>query len=53
MKMMRYYKNVVWLCLLWVSPLCVSQVITTRVINAEVPSALHRLHLFPKFGVTV
>jgi hypothetical protein len=45
MTMMRYFRCLAWLCLLWVGPVSLGQVITIRVINAKNGHPLPKKHI--------
>jgi hypothetical protein len=45
MTMMRYFRCLVWLCLLWIGPPSFGQVITIRVINAKNGHPLPKKHI--------
>jgi hypothetical protein len=45
MIMMRYFRCLAWLCLLWTGPVSLGQVITIRVINANNGQPLRKKHI--------
>ncbi len=46
MTMMRYFRFLMWFCLLWIGPVSFGQVITIRIINAKDGRSLPKRHIW-------